>query len=121
LIAASLQFLIPGAVLCCADRTFDFAKPCSQRNRILHACIIMYSGCLLIGDRQSSSRSVSWTEMADDDPSAAAAAAGVHIPQGSIRRVKLSVASNEEIVSGSHLFSLSPWISFRSLWLIDLV
>ncbi|RLM75037.1 DNA-directed RNA polymerase V subunit 1-like [Panicum miliaceum] len=35
--------------------------------------------------------------MADDDP-AAAAATGLHIPEGSIRRVKLSVASNEEIL-----------------------
>ncbi|OEL21162.1 DNA-directed RNA polymerase V subunit 1, partial [Dichanthelium oligosanthes] len=33
--------------------------------------------------------------MADDDP--AAAAAGLFIPEGSIRRVKLSIASNEEI------------------------
>jgi len=57
--------------------------------------------------------------MVDDDPLAAAAAV-LHIPQGSIRRVKLSVASNEEIVSGSHLFPSSPWISFPSLWLIDL-
>jgi hypothetical protein len=38
--------------------------------------------------------------MEDDDP----AAAGLTVPEAFIRRVKLSVASNEEIVSTSPLF-----------------
>jgi hypothetical protein len=59
--------------------------------------------------------------MADDDL-AAAAATGLHILEGSIRPIKLSVASNEEIVSSSSflLFVSMDQLS-RSPWLIDLL